>query len=112
MHHRKWAGVALQRPYIDHLARLVSQLICVEQMSDGRGIKAATAECGFNGLLQLGLPVLWRQPEQFDHLPGAVLFSVPLHQCLPDSVEACRPQPSLASLFQRFQSSQRTGFAI
>src|SRR5664279_2690152 len=50
--------------------------------------------------------------QHLDHLPGAALLAMPIHQRLPDLIETGRPKPSPALLLQRPRSRQCARFAI
>src|SRR3954451_14881357 len=81
-------------------------------MLDGGRIVTAACQCRFDRFSQLRVPVLLRQLEQLDHLPGAALLAVPSDERFPDPIETRRPQTSLPPLFQRLRSGQRPWLAI
>src|ERR1035441_9998537 len=56
--------------------------------------------------------MLLRQLEQINHLLGPALFSVTLHQCFPDPVEARYTLSGLTPLLQWLRSRQGTRFSI
>jgi hypothetical protein len=90
-HGRHGSRVPLQHPNVDGFARDVSHILGAQQVLDGRGIIATAGQSCFHRLLKLLMPMLLRQLEQFDNLPGPALLSLALHYSFPDPVEARRP---------------------
>jgi hypothetical protein len=104
--------VSFQRPDVHGFADHVAERFCLQQMFHCRSVRASCCGGRFDGRPQPGLTMVSAELQQPDHLFRPPLFTVPRHQFLPDRIEALRPEPGSALLFQWPRAGQRTGFPI